>query len=155
VQNPVQNETKSTGECQGMQAAQNCMLSEMLDSGSRAHLILIPSSARDAARTHNDPVAQKGKASLSGDQNAARCRDDPDKGGVVFWVRQITTGAADYYGRERLPLAREHACQNGILHSLEREQTSARITDSNTDPDIQLPRLCQSTVHDPIGILQR
>jgi hypothetical protein len=43
------------------------MLSEVLDTGSRARLVLIPGSARDPASTDNDPVAQKGKASLPGD----------------------------------------------------------------------------------------
>ncbi|HUD59026.1 MAG TPA: hypothetical protein VMQ99_05940 [Acetobacteraceae bacterium] len=133
----------------------NRVLSEVLDTGLRAHLVLIPGSARDAARTYNDPVAQKGKASLPGDQDATRRRNDPDQGGIVFRLRHIAAGATNYYGGDRLPLACEHTCQNGILHSLKGEQTSACIADSDTDPDIQLSRLCQSTVHDPLGIFQR
>lgn len=125
----------------------------MLDTGARAYLVLIPGSTRDAASTHDDPVAQKGKASLPGDQDAARRGDDPDKGGIVFRVRHIAAGATDDYRGDRLTLAREHACQDGILHALKGEKTSAGITDSDINPDVLLPCLCQGAVHNPVGIL--
>src|SRR5207237_2807774 len=122
--------------------------------GPGAVLVLLRGAAADTASADHDAVLQDRHRALAHDHLAAGGRGDAARGRLVGARLHVAAGAAERRRGDRLALAAIGACPDRVVHALERDEAAAGVDHRGADLDVDLLRLGDGALNDPVGFFQ-
>src|SRR6266536_3173506 len=123
---------------------------ELGDTRAGAILVLLGSPAAGSARALHHAIPDDRHRALAWNHVPALGGHDALDDGTARPLCELAAGSPEGDGGDGLALGAVGPGPDGAVHAIEGHQTPARIADGHADPDVELLRLVDRALHNPV-----